>query len=416
MISKFSMKKPLNKNQKFIENFFIKKGLKLLVDLSKKKTPSINQMIINEPYIPELDDLYNLYQYVLINKRTTILEFGSGWSSLIFSLALNELANKFSNEVIKLRRNNPFELFVIENEKKYLDITKNRILKFNKYLKIKKPINVKYFLDDNTQLRAAFYRSLSRPGFGETAPIADISENEGGGQFRGSMGNPDLEPYEASNLDVSYEYYDDGLVLTAGVFYKDIENTIYPRVLANQTVGGLFFTELETYANAGSSSIFGIELNLFAELDDYLPIDGFFAAINTTLSDGESDFDTGLGQFTIPFRKLSEENANLSLGYDKGKIDARLAVNYRSSYLDYLGDEGEDLLDSDFGYGFIRYTDDYLSYDLTAKYKYSDNLSFKFEGKNLGNRPEYYYWNTSDRLSQYDEYGYTLSFGIRYSY
>jgi TonB-dependent receptor len=299
----------------------------------------------------------------------------------------------------------------------YNDGDINDVLSFNRDYGFTAPsINVKYFLDDNTQLRAAFYRSLSRPGFGETAPIADISENEGGGQFTGSMGNPDLEPYEANNFDVSYEYYDDGLVLTAGVFYKDIENTIYPRVLANQTVGGLFFTELETYANAGSSSILGIELNLFAELDNYLPIDGFFAAFNTTLSDGESDFDTGLSQFTIPFRKLSEENANLSLGYDKGKIDARLAVNYRSSYLDYLGDEGEDLLDSDFGYGFIRYTDDYLSYDLTAKYKYSDNLSFKFEGKNLGNRPEYYYWNTSDRLSQYDEYGYTLSFGIRYSY
>ena len=142
------MKKPLNKSQKFIENFFIKKGLKLLVDFSKKKKLSTNQMIANEAYIPELDDLYNLYQYVFINKRTTILEFGSGWSSLILSLALNELANKFSNEVKKLRRNNPFELFVIENEKKYLDITKNRILKFNKYLKIKKPINVKYFLSD----------------------------------------------------------------------------------------------------------------------------------------------------------------------------------------------------------------------------------------------------------------------------
>ena len=142
------MKKPLNKSQKFIENFFIKKGLKLLVDFSKKKKLSTNQMIANEAYIPELDDLYNLYQYVLINKRTTILEFGSGWSSLILSLALNELANKFSNEVKKLRRNNPFELFVIENEKKYLDITKNRILKFNKYLKIKKPIKIKYSLSD----------------------------------------------------------------------------------------------------------------------------------------------------------------------------------------------------------------------------------------------------------------------------
>ena len=142
------MKKPQKKNQKFIENFFIKKGLKLLVDLSKKKKPTINQMIINEPLIPELDDLYNLYQYVLTNKRITILEFGSGWSSLIFSLALNELKNKFSNEVKKLRRNNPFELFVIENEKKYLNITKNRIIKFNNYLKIKTPIKINYILTD----------------------------------------------------------------------------------------------------------------------------------------------------------------------------------------------------------------------------------------------------------------------------
>ena len=74
-------------------------------------------MTSNEPYKPELDDLYNLYQYVLINKRITILEFGSGWSTSILSLALNELKNKFSNEVKKLRRNNPFELFVVENEK-----------------------------------------------------------------------------------------------------------------------------------------------------------------------------------------------------------------------------------------------------------------------------------------------------------
>ena len=142
------MKKPANKNQKFVENFFIKKGLKLLVDQSKKKKPSVNQVIANEPYIPELDDLYNLYQYVLINKRITILELGSGWSSLIFSLALNELANKLSNEVKKLRRNNPFELFVVENEKKYLDITKHRILRFNKYLKIKKPVKINYMITD----------------------------------------------------------------------------------------------------------------------------------------------------------------------------------------------------------------------------------------------------------------------------
>ena len=139
---------PKNVDNNFIENFFVKKGLKILVDLSKKKKPSINQMIINTPYKPDLNDLYNLYQYILINKRTTIFEFGSGWSTLIFSLALKELKYKFSNEVKQLRRNNPFELFVIENEKKYLKITKNRIKKFNKYLKIKNPIQINYHLSD----------------------------------------------------------------------------------------------------------------------------------------------------------------------------------------------------------------------------------------------------------------------------
>ena len=141
-------KKPTLKKKKHLENFFIEKGLKFIVDQSKKKAPSVNQMRLVEPTIPELDDLYNLYQYILINKRTTILEFGSGWSTLIFSLALRELRNKFSKEVKLLRRNNPFELFVIENSKKYLNITKNRIRKVNKYLKIKNPIKIHYHLTD----------------------------------------------------------------------------------------------------------------------------------------------------------------------------------------------------------------------------------------------------------------------------
>ena len=144
----YKYKKPINKSNKFIENFFNKKGLKLLVELSKKKKRSVNQMIVNEPFIPELDDLYNLYEYIIINKRTTILEFGSGWSTLIFSLALRELRNKFFNEVKSLRRNNPFELFVVENEKKYLNITRNTIQKFNKYLNIKDPIKIKYHFSD----------------------------------------------------------------------------------------------------------------------------------------------------------------------------------------------------------------------------------------------------------------------------
>jgi len=143
-----NIKLPSTKNQKYIENFFIKKNLRSIVDFSKKEEPSVNQMVHNELYIPYLSKLYRLYQFVLINKRTTVFEFGSGWSTLIFSLALKELRDKYSKEVKKLRRNNPFELFVLENEKKYLSISRNRVQKFNKSLNIKNPIKSNYHFSD----------------------------------------------------------------------------------------------------------------------------------------------------------------------------------------------------------------------------------------------------------------------------
>ena len=117
------------KNKEFIENFFIKKGLKSLVDLSKikeerKRLELLNLKSSSKPTPPELGDLYNLYQYVVLNKRTTICEFGSGWSSLIFNLALRDLKRKYFKDLKKLRNKNPFELFIVDDVKKYLNITK----------------------------------------------------------------------------------------------------------------------------------------------------------------------------------------------------------------------------------------------------------------------------------------------------
>ena len=139
-----NIKLPKNKDKKSIEKFFISKGLKTLVDQSKRKKRLVNEIVVDEPYFPELNDLYRLHQFIVINKRTTVLEFGSGWSSLIFNLALKEVKDKSSNEVKNLRRNNLFELFVLENQKKYLGVSKDRIKKFNNDLKIKNPIKINF--------------------------------------------------------------------------------------------------------------------------------------------------------------------------------------------------------------------------------------------------------------------------------
>ena len=85
-----NLKIPQNKNIKLIENLFNSLGLKDLVKMSKEGPNLSSHLKSSTPFKPDLVDLFRLYQYISLNKRTTILEFGSGWSSLVFVAALNE--------------------------------------------------------------------------------------------------------------------------------------------------------------------------------------------------------------------------------------------------------------------------------------------------------------------------------------
>lgn len=136
------VKMPAFKDDKAIKKNFKKKGLGLLLNFYMSEKNYI------DPFVPKLTNLYYLYQSIILNKRITVLEFGSGWSTLVIILALNELKDKFSSDVKLLGRNSPFEIFVLENKKKYLSITKNRIKKFYKHLKIKNSIKINYHFSE----------------------------------------------------------------------------------------------------------------------------------------------------------------------------------------------------------------------------------------------------------------------------
>ena len=75
---------------------------------------------------PNLKKLYFLYKLITLNKRLTALEFGSGWSTLVLSLAMNANLKKYKDKVKNLK-NNKFEIFSLDNSKKYLEISKKRI-------------------------------------------------------------------------------------------------------------------------------------------------------------------------------------------------------------------------------------------------------------------------------------------------
>ncbi|MDB3932080.1 hypothetical protein N9374_03280 [Candidatus Pelagibacter sp.] len=117
-------KKPSNKE---LINFFRKKKLTNILNKSKKNILTVNQLKSKEPYKPELLDLYIIFQLIKTNKRISCLEYGSGWSSLLIALALNENEKQYKKEVSNLRRNYRFKNLIIDNEKKYLSITKKRI-------------------------------------------------------------------------------------------------------------------------------------------------------------------------------------------------------------------------------------------------------------------------------------------------
>ena len=268
-------------------------------------------------------------------------------------------------------------------------------------------------LDDNLVLRAARWSALSRPKFTASAFRTMVEIEEGDGSIDGAkaeVGNPELKPMEATNYDIGLEYYlSDFSYVSLNFFKKFIKNDIYKVLSENISYQGVLLDEYVTYVNADDGELTGLEFNFQYEFDN-LP--GMFVAFNFTNTEGnnESPFDR---TERIPFRKLSENNANFSIGYDKDKFDLRLAANYRSDYLDVLSQDEDASLNS---LDYSRFTDNFMQLDFTAKYRYSDELTFNLELVNINDEPEYYYWGDKARLSQYDEFGTTVNFGARYSF
>jgi len=282
----------------------------------------------------------------------------------------------------------------------------------DKYAHFLPSLNLKYSFTDNLVGRAAYYASIVRPAFGEMRPTVALNDD----RDEAELGNPALDPYEANNFDLSIEYYPTKLsVLSAGVFYKDISNAIFPVTYDIEDVPGSIdlsfldagtlagLEEVATYINAGSASVKGVEFNYVQGLG-FLgdAFDGFLVSGNLTLVDSEATLPDGR---EVPLLKQNDEVWNIALGYDKGPWDLRVSANYRGDYLDEL-----------FGEDVDRYTAEHLRVEASAKYELNDNIQLYVEGKNLTDEPEHYYHGNESRLSQYDEFGWSGVFGVRLTY
>ncbi|MFW2349313.1 TonB-dependent receptor [Qipengyuania sp.] len=279
-------------------------------------------------------------------------------------------------------------------------------------------LNLRFEASPNLVLRAAGYRSLVRPKLSKLAPRFAVEQNDDD-EREGEFGNPDLQPYKAWNFDASIEYYMNRTgALTAGVFYKSIEDYIVDASFDagdppfNGVYRGIAFDEATIPLNGDKAEVFGIELG-FAQAFTFLPVpfDGFVVNANYTYTDATGTIFTD-GDIADP-RKIrlpatAKHTANLSLGYDKGPIDIRLSGTYRDKYLDELAGEAE----------YDRYVDDHFQLDLSAKFRLTDQIQIFYEWVNINNA-KYFAYNTlgnRQNLYQYEEYNWTMKGGVRVNF
>jgi TonB-dependent receptor len=205
-------------------------------------------------------------------------------------------------------------------------------------------VQLRYEVAPNLIARGSFYRSLGRPDFVDLAPIGGLEVEEvNPGVFRGSLetGNPDLEPFESNNFDVSLEYYfAEGAVLAASGFYKQIDNPIFVRgfTLENVERDQFFLEELdvEQTENADEGDILGLELT-YQQQFDFLPglWRGLGVAANATFLDSEvTVFDR---DDDLPFFNQPDRIFNAQLFYEFGRVQARLAYQYTDERLLEIG-------------------------------------------------------------------------------
>ena len=112
-----------------IKEYFRSLGLDILLDENKGDKPhDVDEWQSVKAWKPFLKDLHRLHSLVVENKRTTVLEFGVGWSSLVLAHALHVNGKRYKKDIKQLRRKNPFELHSVDNYQKWIDVSAKRLL------------------------------------------------------------------------------------------------------------------------------------------------------------------------------------------------------------------------------------------------------------------------------------------------
>ena len=267
-------------------------------------------------------------------------------------------------------------------------------------------LQFRYRLNEETNVRAAYTRSMARPNFWHAMPYAytHVDDEEI------VRGNPYLDPAIADNWDFLVEHYfsDQVGVISAGIFFKTIEDFTF-RVQTNQVGGPYDGFDVEDSANGGSADLWGVELT-WQQQFTLLPgwMSGFGIYANYTYTDTSSiDFGESTDRDDIDLLPEQMQHVgNLAFIYEKGPITSRLAVNFSGKWLTEVAGHAD----------FDEWTDATTTLDFSFSYEFDNGLQVFFEGNNLTEEIKYQYLGATTRARQHDITGRTLNMGVKWRF
>lgn len=308
-------------------------------------------------------------------------------------------------------------------------------------------LNLAWDLTDNFVLRFGAAKTMARPTLTYMSPGVSggpTSYFDDGRVFSINLGNPKLDPFRSTNYDLSAEwYFSEGALLSAAVFYKDIDSYIQ-RTRLLSTWGDLGYSldllpagftadtvfNVQSYYNTPGGPLKGYELT-YQQPFTFLP--GFWRHFGVQLnythveSDIQYMFSTAANSNTTVVTTLTENDLvnlspnsyNATLYYDDGKFSARVSTSYRDGYISEILSrenvwdlDGNQLTTADVtGKYAVR------NVDFNMSYRVNKNLSLTLEAINLLDTEDSRY--VDSELSLPDRYTHTgrqYYIGARYKF
>ncbi|GAB3056790.1 TonB-dependent receptor [Stenotrophomonas tumulicola] len=296
-------------------------------------------------------------------------------------------------------------------------------------------LNLAFMFPHQQTLRFAAAKQVARPRVDQMRAGLEFGVDTATGKPGGSGGNPLLDPWRATALDLSYEkYFGERAYVAAAIFYKDLKSYVYTQSVDDydfsdfiasyvpppgMTVPVLPVGTFSSPQNGKGGTLRGLELTASLPLDMFSDVlRGFGVQASATFNDSDikildPESASSVGSDPIDLPGLSDRVYNFTAYYERSGFEARVSQRRRSDFIGEIGNFN--------GNRTLRYVVGENVTDAQVSYTFSDSsslagLTLLLQGTNLTNEPYRTYAGTTDRPLEYIEWGRTYMLGVNYKF